>query len=144
MLPNFTGILLDLHNTSTLPTFSMRPRIDPAPAMIILSKIFAVYENEKHSARDIAPGLGAERFDQAERDRGHHDEARHSRWNDESQQKVGDDQSQENSRIGAPDTQHDHVSQPARDAGARRDDPEQERGEQEPGGVKQPMNPVTV
>jgi hypothetical protein len=58
-----------------------------------------------------------------------------TRRHDEGEEKIGDDEPHQNPRIGGSDPQHHHVGEPARDAGARRDHAEQQRREQEPGGV---------
>ena len=83
----------------------------------------------------LLPRAGVERLDQAERDRRHDHDARDARGHDEGQQEIGDDQAEQDARIGDADPQHDvkasRRATPERVAIA----PDQQRAEQEPGRV---------
>ena len=101
----------------------------------LVEQVRRIGEDQEHAARDVAAGLDAEHLDQAERDRRHDDEPGDARRHDEGEQEIGDDEAEQQARIGGADAQHDDVGEPPRDSGLGRDHAEQQRREQEPGGI---------
>ena len=127
-----------LHSTSTPPTFSISPaRGDRAGAGDdhLVEDVGGVGQHRNMPRATLLPVWARNASIEAERDRRHDDEARDPGRHDEGQQEIGDDEPEQDPRIGGADPQHHHVGEPARDAGARRDHAEQQRREQEPGGV---------